>query len=108
MSRRGIHFPMIRYWLGFLSSIFLRSSSERARVIGTFATISPYGIDRPVGRGRIRPSLAAQSPTATFICLAAAAFNSNLAPAPPRDRERNGQFTDQPPPLTRPPISAPC
>ena len=41
MSRRGIHWPITLYSAGFLSTIFLRSSSERVLVIGTLATISP-------------------------------------------------------------------
>ena len=41
MSRRGVQRPTTRYSDGFLSVIFLRSSSLKVFVIGTRLTISP-------------------------------------------------------------------
>src|SRR3989442_15103587 len=103
MSRRGIHLPTTRYSLGSLSRIFLRSSSDSVLVIGTFATMSPYAIDRPVGRWRTTPRSAVQSSGETFQYRAAASTSMIRAAAPARDSASNVQFTDQLPPVSMSP-----
>src|SRR5216117_3432925 len=97
MSRRGIHLPTTRYSLGSLSRIFLRSSSDSVLVIGTFATMSPYAIDRPVGRWRTTPRSAVQSSGETFPYRAGGSTSMIRPGAAGRENPSNGQVNDQAP-----------
>src|SRR6267378_3682500 len=100
MSRRSIHWPTTLYSLGFLSVSFLRSSSENFLVIGALATISPYEMERPVGRWRTALRAATHSSAGTFQYCAAASTSAMRAAAPARESVSNVQLTLQLPPVS--------